>query len=160
MTADQIRKSVNSSWKFRLFLLWKLPSLFFWRIKVVAFDENHAAIRIPFTWATQNPFRSIYFSALLGAGELSSGLLALSAIGDTSTVSMLVTEMRASFIKKAKGAVTFTCNDGKVIRSTILDAIETGQGQEVTVFVEGKLPDGEIACTMEVTWSFKAKSKN
>jgi hypothetical protein len=125
------------------------------RIKKVS--TQRAEVTIPFGWRTQNPFRSTYFAALCGAAELSTGVLALVGTAGRGRVSMLVVQVEAQYFKKADATVTFTCEQGAEIIATINRAIATGEGQQFTATSVGTLPNGEAACQMRITWSFKAK---
>jgi len=146
----------RSPFKMKMYFLKKLPSLFFWGVTVENIDKNKAEIAIKYGWRTQNPFRSIYFSALAGTAELSTGLLALLAI-ENANVSMLVTGMQARFIKKAKGKVVFICEQGNEIFATVSKAIDTGEGQEVLVISKGYNEEREIVAEFDILWSFKKR---
>ncbi|MGB3545398.1 MAG: hypothetical protein WBA17_00375, partial [Saprospiraceae bacterium] len=61
-------RDVNTPWKMRLaFFLRKLPTLFWWGVRVKSATEDRAEVTIPYTWRTQNPFKSVYFAAQAGA---------------------------------------------------------------------------------------------
>ena len=153
-----VLKALNNPWKLRWYLFWRLPSLYFWRVRVESLSEEQSEISIPFFWLTQNPFKSLYFSALLGAGEFASGVLCLVGVSGGPPVSMLVVNLEAAFYKKAKPKVFFRCDDGPIIQAAISKAIESGEGQQVTALAKGFLPDGALACEVKVTWSFKRKN--
>ncbi|HHB51858.1 MAG TPA: DUF4442 domain-containing protein [Saprospiraceae bacterium] len=146
----------KSPFKMRLYFLKKLPSLFFWKIKVEDIQPTKSKISIPFCWRTQNPFRSIYFSALAGTAELSTGLLAFLAI-ENNNMSMLVVGVKGEFIKKANTKTYFICDQGQDIISAVHKAIETGEGQMVTVVSKGYNDQDELIAKFEFTWSFKQR---
>lgn len=147
----------NTPWKMRWYFLQKLPSLYFWGIRIKEINHQTAKVTIPFSWRTQNPFRSTYFAALSGAAELSTGTLALLGIAGRERVSMLVIQVEAQYFKKADAVVTFTCEQGEAITAAIDRAIATGESQQFVATTTGRLPNGEVACQMRITWSFKAK---
>lgn len=151
-------RDFNTSWKMRLFFLKRLPSCWFWGIRVDRCDTDSCVVSIPYRWTTQNPFRSTYFGALSGAAELSTGTLALLALTGKGRISMLITGFEATFIKKADTRTTFTCNAGAEINAAVDRAIATGTGQEVTVLSTGKNTHGDVVCEMRLTWSFKKKA--
>ena len=153
----RLMRSLNTPWKMRLFFFWRLPSLFFWGVRIRKASPDVTEVLIPFSWRTQNPFRSTYFAALAGAGELAGGLMAMMAIEGRGPVSMLVTKLEASFSKKATGPIVFTCSQGAAIREAIQRAMDTGEGQTLNVLSVGRLEDGTEVCRTELTWSFKAK---
>src|SRR5215203_1615470 len=70
-------KQMTSPFKFRMFLLSKLPSAYFSGVRVKSIDENKCEVTIPFKWFSQNPFRSTYFACLSMAAEMSTGALAM-----------------------------------------------------------------------------------
>ena len=149
---------VNSKWRMRFFLLLRLPAAWFMGISVITCDENAAQVRLPYRWRAQNPFRSTYFAAQCAAGELSTGLLGLAQLQDQAPVSMLVTEVKAEFYKKADRTLIFECIQGKEIAAVIQQALETGASQTITMESIGRLPDGIIAAKVWINWSFKRKS--
>ena len=143
---------------FRLFLFRKLPAAFFSGIKVVHMEDDSCSVSVPFKWFTQNPFRSIYFACLSMAAEMSTGILAMSAVyGQTRKVSMLVVGIEATFYKKAKGTTTFTCKDGIMIKNAIQEALYDDTPQTVKANSSGFVPDNELVADFWITWSFKAK---
>ncbi len=150
-------RAFNSPWKMKLFFLWKLPTLLWWGVRIRQAGPDKTEVVIPFSWRTQNPFRSTYFAALAGAGELAGGLMAMIAIEGRARVSMLVTNLEASFSKKAVGPIVFTCSQGAAIREAIQGTLETGEGQTLKVLSIGRQEDGAEVCRVELTWSFKAR---
>ena len=92
------------------------------------------------------------------AAEMSTGVLALAHIYKRQpSVSMLVSKVEGSFLKKAVGRTVFTCEDGLVIKQTIEDAIISNEGKIVTARSYGRNAAGEIVAEFAITWSFKAK---
>lgn len=147
---------LNTPWKMRLYFLQRLPSLWFWGVRIKQCDERSAQVTIPFNWRSQNPFRSTYFAALCGTAELSTGLLGLLAIGERK-VSMLIIHIEAEFTKKALGLTTFTCSDGEQVQQAVESAIELNEPQTIRVTSVGTNQAGETVAKMTLTWSFKAK---
>lgn len=160
MTKSTFLNWVNTPWRMRFFLFWKLPAAWFMGINVRFCDGARADVALPYGWRSQNPFRSTYFAAQCAAAELSTGLLALAALQERPPVSMLVTHIEAVFLKKASDTLVFTCIDGKPLEETIQRALDTGAGQEFRAASVGRLPDGTEATQVWITWSFKAKSTN
>lgn len=151
-------KLAGHPFKFRMYLLSKLPVAFFSGLRVEEIDEEKCTISVPFKWLTQNPFHSIYFASLAMAAEMSNGLIALSNVYNRKPpVSMLVTKMEASYFKKATGKIFFTCSQGRDIFSVIEDAVATGEGKSVIVHSTGINKEGEIVAEFIFTWSFKTK---
>lgn len=158
--AKKFLQLVNSPVKFRLFLFYRLPSAFFCGVRVRYADENKCIVTVPYKWFSQNPFKSTYFACLSMAAEMSTGILAMAYLHQRKpAVSMLVTAIKGDFIKKAMHKTTFTCEGGALINAAIEAAIISGEAKTITVLSTGKNVAGEIVALFEITWSFKARSK-
>ena len=146
--------------KFRIYLLWKLPAAFFSGLRVRFFKEDKCVVSVPFTWFSQNPFRSTYFACLAMAAEMSSGMLALAQVYKRKpAISMLVIKMEARFVKKATGKTFFTCEDGHSMAVAVQEAIQTGEARSFESSSVGKNEQGETIAEFSITWSFKSKSR-
>lgn len=155
-TAEFIRFA--GSWRFRFYLLSRLPSAFFSGLKVEQISATRCSVSVPLRWFSQNPFRSIYFACLSMAGELATGLLAMAHLHRLNPpVSMLVTRVEADFVKKATDVATFTCEEGDVLRKAIAESVRTGEGRMVAVRSIGRNRAGERVAEFTFTWSFKPK---
>ena len=144
--------------KMRLYMLKHLPLGFFTGLKVLELNKNKAMVSVPFKYLNKNPFRSVYFAVLSMAAELSSGILALSMVVESKTpVSMLVLNMKADFLKKAKTKITFSCNDGEKIANAIKKCLVTKEGEIIEVQTSGFDTNGEKVAEFQFTWTFKAK---
>jgi hypothetical protein len=160
VTADKFLQLVNSPFKFRLFLFYKLPSAFFCGVRVRHADENKCVVTVPYKWLSQNPFKSTYFACLSMAAEMSTGILAMTHLHQRKpAVSMLVLDVKGNFFKKAVGRTTFTCEDGPFIKNSIEEAVSSGEGRSVTAKSTGRNANNEIVAEFEITWSFKVRSK-
>ncbi len=158
--SNKFLQLVSKPFKFKLFLLSKLPSAFFSGVRVLKADEQECVTIVPYKWFSQNPFKSTYFACLSMAAEMSTGILAMAHVYQRRpAVSMLVLKMEASFIKKAVGITTFICQDGQAIQQIIEEAILTGEGKTITTTSIGQNSDKETVATFHITWSFKSKSK-
>ncbi|MFM8806166.1 MAG: DUF4442 domain-containing protein [Sphingomonadales bacterium] len=150
----------NDPFRFRLYMLLKLPAAFLAGVRVKKATLNAATVSLSFHWLSQNPFRSIYFASLSMAAEMSTGLLAMARIYKrTPAVSMLVVSMEATFHKKATGTIYFTCQDGSLFEEAIQRAIETGTSTTLTATASGTNKHGELVAQFRFTWSFKIKNK-
>lgn len=153
-------KLVNSPFKFRLFLFYKLPAAFFSGLRIKECTDEKCITSVPYKWLTQNPFKSTYFASLAMAAEMSTGALALSnTFKQSPAISMLVTKMEAQYFKKANGLTFFTCEDGLLISSIVDEARRTGEGKTVTVKTIGQNETSELIAEFLFTWSFKVKAK-
>ncbi|HSN09633.1 MAG TPA: DUF4442 domain-containing protein [Hanamia sp.] len=148
----------QSNFRFRMFLFYKLPAAFFSGIKIKEINEEKCITSVPFTWLTQNPFRSTYFASLAMAAEMSTGVLALlNTYKKHPPISMLVTKMEANYFKKAKEITIFTCTQGSEIATAVNEAATAKVGKTVTVKSTGRNKSDELIAEFLFTWSFKAK---
>src|SRR5687768_12129258 len=145
--------------KFRMFLLLKLPSAFFAGVRIRDIDEKNSVVSVPFKWFSQNPFRSTYFACLSMAAEMSTGALALGHLYKRKPpVSMLVIKTEGEYFKKATDKTTFVCEAGPEIRRMIEEAISTGEARTIKAKTIGKNEAGELVAEFYITWSFKARN--
>ncbi len=160
MSKNKIKQLAKSPWKMKLYMLMNLPMGFIAGLKITEVTSAKAQITVPYKFINKNPFKSMYFAVQAMAGELSSGILALSEVAEaTKPISMLVLNMKASFTKKARTKVTFSCNDGDKIRNAIAQSIATGEGQTVDVKSVGIDKNGDVVAEFTFTWTFKPKKQ-
>ncbi|MBR9921325.1 MAG: DUF4442 domain-containing protein [Bacteroidetes bacterium] len=157
--AQKFLDSVNSPWKMRLYFLGRLPSMIWWGVKVKEVTSEECTVMLPYNWRSKNPFRSTYFAAQCAVAELSTGMLAQLALQDQPSVSMLVTEIKSVFTKKATARAYFTCKQGQLVAETVQKAVDTGKPQIITMKSVGRMADGTVVSETELTWSFKLRSK-
>ena len=155
---DYIKTTFNNSFKFKLMLFKMLPMGFLSGMKVVSLDEEHCSISVPYKRLNKNPFQSTFWAVMGMAAEMSSGaLMILYTHKQKPSISMLVADCQAEFIKKSTDVATFTCNDGKLIKQKIKEAIETKEGQVIPTSMVGKNIKGEIVAKFNFTWTIKAR---
>jgi len=142
-----------------MFMLSKIPAAYIAGVKIESVTSETATVSVKKKWLNQNPFRSIYFAVLSMAAEMSTGILCMGALYKRSPrVSMLITKIEGSFIKKAIGKVVFRCNDGLLANDAVEEAIATGEGTTVVCHSRGVNEQGELVAEFYCTWSFKARS--
>lgn len=157
---QKLRNKLLSPFLIKLFFIFKLPMGLISGLRIRHIDENECRVTVPYKQINTNPFKSTYFAVLSMAAEMSTGAMALVAIHKTNpSISMLVTKMESVFTKKATGRVTFTCDEGKNIRTTVLKALETGEPLDLVQESIGRNDKGEEVARFYVTWSFKARIK-
>jgi hypothetical protein len=138
-------------------MLAKLPSAIFWRLRIKTLSSEKCEVTIPYFWRSQNPFKSIYFAAMAGAAELSTGALCQLALAGRGKFSMLVVDFRAEYFKKANEKITFTCNQG-IELFELIERMEIDATGQLMMISSGRSPSGEEVARFYVTWSFKRKS--
>lgn len=144
-------------WRFRWYLLTQLPSLAFWGVSMDVLDHQSCRVMLPFSWRTKNPFGSIYFSALAGAAELSTGALLLAHLMEKRPASMLVTHFEMDFVKKAATHCYFSCHDGDNIRESLSPLHQKGDSAEIILYTTGRDEKGEIVARAAITWSIRIR---
>lgn len=159
-STDKFIRLAKHPVKFRMFLFWKLPAAFFSGVRIREVDEERSVASVPYKWLTQNPFSSTYFASLAMAAELSTGVLGMMHVYKrTPRVSMLITNMEATYFKKSTGKTYFTCEQGRQIRETVEHSITTGKPQSITVKSTGTNKNGELIAAFLFTWSFKVTTR-
>ncbi|MDP2235285.1 MAG: DUF4442 domain-containing protein [Bacteroidales bacterium] len=149
---------VASPLKFKLYLMQKLPLALVAGLRVEQFNGSISEVSVPYKFINKNPFHSVYFAPLSMAAELSSGLLAMDAVSRSPVpVSMLVLEMKAEFIKKAKTRIRFKSTDGDTIAEAVLQCVKGNEGRTVVVATDGLDDDGNLVARFWFTWTFKRK---
>jgi len=147
----------QSGFSYFLFFLRRLPTLAFWNIGVPLLNENICTVSVKYNWFTKNPFRSVYFAALSGAAELSTGLLIFYHLKNKKNVSYLVTKVEGEFFKKAKGRISFTCPDGPLVSDALKRLDRENPSSVLAMHTEGYDANGVQVARFTFTWSFKIK---
>ena len=151
------QKKMRNSFIFWWAMLFKLPTAVFWRLKMVHLDGEKCLVSIPYFWRSQNPFKSIYFAALAGAAELSTGALCQLALAGKGAFSMLVVDFRAEYSKKANTKTTFSCEQGVEVFDLVA-SLNPGESKQIIMVSYGQNTSGEEVARFFITWSFKRKS--
>ena len=144
--------------KLNTFLFFKLPSAFWSGVRVKVISPDKCVTTVTHKWFNQNPFKSMYFAVQAMAAELTTGALVMYQIKKSEKkISMLVANNKGNFSKKAKGRITFTCNEGHLIEETIKDTIATGEGQTIWLKSIGVDEKGDQVSEMDFEWSIRIK---
>ena len=144
--------------KINTFLLFKLPSAYFTGVRLKSISESTCKTIVKHRWINQNPFKSMFWAVQGMAAELSTGALVMAKIKESNkNISMLVANNKGTFSKKARGRITFTCNDGIIVDEAILKTISSGEGQTVWTKSEGKDTTGDVVSVFEFEWTLKVK---
>ena len=145
--------------KLNYFLAFKLPSAFLTGVRTKFIDTHKCVVVVKHRWINQNPFNSMFWAVQGMAAELATGALLMMKIkASNNSISMLVVNNKASFSKKAKGVITFSCTQGAVVDAAIEKAISTGEGQCFFLTAAGVDQNGDEVSSFEFEWSVKLKS--
>ncbi|CAA0182112.1 DUF4442 domain-containing protein [Tenacibaculum maritimum] len=144
--------------KINAFTMLKLPAAYFTGVRVKHINDCECSVIVKHRWVNQNPFKSLFWAIQGMAAELATGALVMQEIENSGKkISMLVTNMNATFTKKATGKITFVCKDGELIRKAIHKSIETREGQVVVMKSAGVNNEGISVSKFEFEWSIKLK---
>lgn len=144
--------------KLNSFLFFKLPSAFWSGVRVKSISSENCVVTVKHRWMNQNPFKSMYFAVQAMAAELTTGALVMYHIKESGkNISMLVANNKGNFTKKATGRITFTCNDGHLIKEAIDRTIATKEGQTFWMKSIGINEKGEQVSEMDFEWSVRIK---
>ncbi|WP_320815175.1 DUF4442 domain-containing protein [Flavobacterium sp.] len=144
--------------KLNTYMFFKLPSAFWSGVRVKSIEETTCKVSVKHRWFNQNPFNSMYFAVQAMAAEFTTGALVMFQVKQSGkNVSMLVANNKSSFTKKATGRITFTCNQGILIKETIQKAIDTMEGQTVWLTSLGVNEKGEQVSEMQFEWTIKVR---
>lgn len=144
--------------KINTFLMFKLPSAYLTGVRVKSISKVRCVTTVTHRWINQNPFKSMFWAVQGMAAELSTGALVMTTIKESGeNISMLVASNKATFLKKAKGRIFFTCEDGAIIEDTIQKAITSREGQTCWMKSEGKDKDGDVVSIFEFEWTIKKR---
>ena len=148
-----------NKFQLHLFLFLKIPISWIAGVRLKEMNDEICITKVKFGWLNQNPFNSMFWAVQGMAAEFSTGFLCAEKIRKSGKkISMLVVHNQAEFTKKAVGRVTFSCHQGKELDEILKKAIETGEGQTLTLFSEGKDQKGDLVSKFAFTWSFKVKN--
>lgn len=145
--------------KINTFTFFKLPSAWWCGVRLKYIDKQKAIVTVKHKWFNQNPFKSMFWAVQGMAAEFSTGTMVIDQIRESGkNISMLVANNTANFSKKATGRITFTCEDGHLIKAALDKTIETGEGQTFWMKSVGLNQDGVVVSTFKFEWTVRLKS--
>src|SRR5690554_4999010 len=145
--------------KLNNFAMIKLSSAWMCGVRVNQINDVKCTTTVRHRWMNQNPFNSMFWAVQGMAAELSTGALVIGKIKESNhRISMLVAQNKAVFTKKAKGKITFECEQGVVVDNAIVKAISSGEGQTFWMQSTGKDSQGDVVSVFDFEWTIKLKS--
>ena len=142
-------------------MFFRLPLAWIGGVRVKEISDTSCIVNIRHRWINQNPFKSMFWAVQGMAAELTTGALVMMKIRESGhKISMLVANNNASFTKKATGRITFECNEGHLIDEAISKAIETGEGQIVSLHSKGINSEGIEVSSFNFEWTLKVKARS
>lgn len=147
-----------STGKVNAFMFFKLPSAWWSGVRLTYMDDSKAVASVKHRWVNQNPFKSMFWAVQGMAAELATGAMVSSQIAESGKrISMLVQNNTANFSKKATGRITFTCEDGHLIKEALAKTIATGEGQTIWMKSVGVNKEGVVVSTFKFEWTVRLK---
>jgi hypothetical protein len=147
-----------SPFKINFFTLLKLPSAWFTGVRAKEINSKLCKVSVRKSWINQNPFNSIFWAIQGMAAELSTGALLMYYIKKSGRkISMLVLNNKGSFLKKAKGRVTFKCNQGEEVEKIVSLAIQKSKPQKIIMNSFGLDSNGQKVSEFEFEWTILVK---
>jgi hypothetical protein len=144
--------------KINLFLLSKLPSAWLCGVRLRTINDEICVTTVTHRWINQNPFNSMYFAVQAMAAELSTGAIVMKEISESGEkISMLVQENSSTFSKKAKGRITFSCEDTKLVKDRIQKCLSSNEGQKFWMTSTAKNESGDVVSEFKFQWTVKKK---
>ncbi|PTM08190.1 MAG: thioesterase [Bacteroidetes bacterium] len=145
--------------KINTFLMFKLPSAYLCGVRVKTLETQKCVTTVRHRWINQNPFKSLFWAVQGMAAELSTGAIIINKIKESKkNIAMLLVKNEASYSKKATGRIYFKCSEGNMVNDVIDKAINTGEGQMVTLNVVGSNSNNEEVSRFSFTWSMKVRT--
>jgi len=152
---------LKATWSLRLFAFWKIPLIALVRPRLLNADAEQCVVRIPLNWLTRTHVGSMYFGALSVGADVAGGLIVMNLIRSRrSRVAFLFKDFQAEFLKRAEGAVVFTCTDGRKLGELLNRAEASGEREEDQVTVTATVPDklgAEPVAVFHLTISMKKR---
>ena len=150
---------INTPSKINRWMLFKLPAAWLSGVRLSLISDSRCEVKVKFKWINQNPYRSMFWAVQGMAAELSTGILLTQKIKKSErNISMLVTQNKASFTKKARGKIVFTCQQGDELDVILNKAISSGEGQTLWMHSTGLDTAGDVVSSFSFEWSVKVKN--
>ena len=149
---DAEYRALRGSVKFRLFSLVSMPAARFEGPRLDRIDDEACITSIPGGWRSQNPFKTMYWAAQGMGAELATGAapFAMSrAMPEKRRMFVVGTE--ASFGKRAKGRIRFTCDGVSAARDALVQSRVGGESVECEPKSVGRDHSGALVSEVKLT---------
>ena len=141
-----------------LYTFFNLPSAWWCGVRVKKISSKYCSTKVNLNWINKNPFKSIFWAIQGMAAELSTGALIMKASKSFKCdISMLVINNKATFTKKAKGQIVFSCDDGEAVDKTFTKLFKTNKSQTLWLQAIGIYEEGDIVSTFDFEWTLLLK---
>ena len=141
--------------KYNFFLFKDLPSAWLCGVRVKDLNDKKCVISVRHNWFNSNPFKSLYWAVQGMGAELATGAVPFAISRSMSEkLRMFVVGTDAKFIKRAKGRITFRCDEVMKAREAIEESMKSGKPVEVDLISIGRDKTGEIVSEWIFKWNF------
>ena len=148
-------KSLLGPVKFRLFSLVSMPTARFAGLRMDHLDDSSCVTSIPGGWRSQNPFKTMYWAVQGMGAELATGAAPFAMSRSMpEKLRMFVVGTDASFTKRARGRISFSCEDVSAARKAIELSASTGEPVECDMRSVGIDSSGDIVSEWVFKWNF------
>ena len=165
MPIDNVRlaaeyKGLLGPIKFRLFSLVSMPAARFAGLRLDQLDNATCVTSIPGGWRSQNPFKTMYWAVQGMGAELATGAppFAMSR-SMPERLRMFVVGTEATFVKRAKGRITFTCDEVSASREAIERSRDSGESVDCDLRSVGRDSSGDVVSEWVFKWNFLVMEK-
>ena len=141
-----------------LYTFFNLPSAWWCGVRVKKISSKYCSTKVNLNWINKNPFKSIFWAIQGMAAELSTGALIMQASKSFKCdISMHVINNKATFTKKAKGQIVFSCDDGEAVHKTFTKLLKTKKSQTLWLQAKGVDKEGDIVSIFDFEWTLLLK---
>ncbi len=148
-------KSLRRRIRFRLFTALTMPAAWFSGLRMDDIGNQSCTTSLPGGWRSQNPFKTMYWAVQGMGAELSTGAVPFAISRSMSEkLRMFVVGTEAKFVKRAKGRITFTCDEVVKSREAIEESMKTGKPTEIELTSVGRDDSGDIVSEWVFKWNF------
>ena len=152
---DSEYRGLKSRMKFRTFAAMSMPAAWFAGLMMDKLDNESCVTSLPGGWRTQNPFKTMYWAVQGMGAELATGAAPFAMSRSMpEKLRMFVVGTEAKFVKRAKGRITFTCNDVTAAREAIEESMKSGESVERDFVSIGTDSSGDIVSEWVFKWNF------
>ena len=144
--------------KLRLWMMKNLPMGLVSGMSVEHLDETSCTVMLKDRFWIHNPFGSVFWAVMSMAAELSTGAL-LYAWSSGSKNKFILVNVKATFLKKARGKTHYSCQSGPEVLRSIESLENPGDQCTVDMPVIAQDQAGQTIAEFQFTWSLKIPEK-
>lgn len=153
---DSELKGLSRRTRFRAFSALSMPAAAFSGLRIDLIDRKSCVTSLPGGWRTQNPFRTMYWAVQGMGAELATGAMPFAISRSmTEKLRMFVVGVESSFTKRAKGRITFTCDEVEHVRKAIDQSFVTGESIDCDLKSVGHDSSGDVVSEWIFKWNFR-----